>query len=157
MVKMLAIATNRNKVPRKPRYFSGCRRPTSAICPLMAVTTISSRFCQRERARPAESLRVTSFEPTASTNIDPQVIAMVALSLRIPCCQKMMPSGLRCMTALQCLWRLVLSRRPRQPRYGDACHDKSEETQQQALPMTARDKVKTGEYNAHAQQRAAEK
>ena len=35
-----------------------------------------------------ESLRVISFEPTASTSISPQVNTMVPLSLRNPCCQK---------------------------------------------------------------------
>jgi hypothetical protein len=48
----LAAATNRNSVPRKPRYFRGWRRPTSSICFSMPVTTISSRFCQRERSGP---------------------------------------------------------------------------------------------------------
>ncbi len=82
------MATNRKSVPRKPRYFSGWRRPTSSICFSMPVTMISRRFCQRERFRSVESLRVTSFEPTASTSINAQVNTMVALSLRNPCCQK---------------------------------------------------------------------
>ena len=54
----------------------------------MAVTTISKRFCQRERFKSVESLRVMSFEPTASTSISPQVKTMVPLSLRNPYCQK---------------------------------------------------------------------
>ena len=66
----------------------------------MAVTTISSRFCQRERSNPMESLRVMSFEPTASTSISPQVKTMVALSLRNPYCQKIISSGLRRMAGL---------------------------------------------------------
>ena len=59
----------------------------------MAVTTISSRFCQRERCRPVESLRVMSFEPTASTSISPHVNTIVPLSLRNPYCQKIMLVG----------------------------------------------------------------
>ena len=45
----LAAATHKNSVPRKARYFLGCRKPTSSLCPVMPVTTISSRFCHRER------------------------------------------------------------------------------------------------------------
>ena len=36
-----------------------------------------------------------SFEPRASTNISPQVNTIVPLSLRNPCCQKIISSGLR--------------------------------------------------------------
>jgi len=46
------------------------------------------RFCQRERSRPVESLRVMSLEPPASTSISPHVNTMVALSLNTPYCQK---------------------------------------------------------------------
>ena len=59
-------------------------RPTSSICFSMPVTMISSRFCQRERSSPVESLRVMSFEPTASTSISAQVKTIVALSLIKP-------------------------------------------------------------------------
>src|ERR1017187_1971805 len=155
-VQRLPRATNRKSVPRTPIYFSGWRRPTSSICFSMPVTTISRRFCQRERSRPVESLRVMSFEPTASTSISPHVNTMVALSLRNPCCQKIISSGLRRMAGLRCRAVLVFSRRPGQPGHDQACHDKSKETQEQPLPMTARDKVKSSQGNAHPQQQAAE-
>ena len=61
----------------------------------MPVTTISRRFCQRERSSPVESLRVMSFEPTASTNISAQVNTIVPLSLINPYRQKIISSGLR--------------------------------------------------------------
>ena len=51
---------------------------------------------------------------------------------------------------------LVFSGRPGQPRHDQARHDKSEETQQQPLPMTARNKIKSSQGNAHPQQQAAE-
>ena len=60
-------------MPRKPMYFLGLRRPTSSICCSMPVTMISRKFCQRERFRSMDSLRVTSFEPTVSTSISPHV------------------------------------------------------------------------------------
>ena len=41
------------------------------------------------------------------------------------------------MAGLLCRAGLVFARRPRQPRHDQACHDESEETQQQPLPMTA--------------------
>ena len=68
----------------------------------MPVTTISKRFCQRERFRSVESLRVMSFEPTTSTSISPQVNTIVPLSLKNLCCQKIIWSGLRRMTDLLC-------------------------------------------------------
>ena len=49
-VQRLAVATNRNSVPRNARYFSGSSRPTSSICFSMPVTIISSSPCQREMA-----------------------------------------------------------------------------------------------------------
>src|SRR5664279_76838 len=155
-VQRLARATNRKSVPRKPIYFSGWRRPASSICFSMPVTTISSRFCQRERFRPVESLRVMSFEPTASTSISPHVNTMVPLSLRNPCCQKIISSGLRRIAGRLCRRGLAFSRRPGQPRQDEACHDKSKKTQQQPLPMTAGNKVKASQGNAHPQQQTAE-
>jgi hypothetical protein len=96
------MATNRKSVPRKPRYFSGWGRPTSSICFSIAVTMISRKSCQRDRFKSVESLRVMSLEPTASTNISPHVNTIVPLSLRPPCRQKIISSGLRRMIGLTC-------------------------------------------------------
>src|SRR5271157_958839 len=117
----------------------------------MPVTTISRRFCQRERFRPVESLRVMTFEPTASTSISPHVITIVALSLKNPCCQKIISSGLRCMAGLLCQvsW---LFRPSGEPRHDKARNDKSQEAHQQPLPMAARDKIETSQGNARSQQ-----
>jgi hypothetical protein len=65
----------------------------------MPVTTISRRFCQRERFRPMESLRVMSLEPTASTSISPHV-NNGGVEFEKPYCQKMISSGLRRMAGL---------------------------------------------------------
>src|ERR1017187_10003577 len=119
-VQRLLRATNRKSVPRKPIYFFGSWRPTSSICFSMPVTTISNRFCQRERFSSVESLRVMSFEPTASTSISPHVNTMVPLSLRNPCCQKIISSGLRRMNGLLGYWVVVLD-----PRAGQSHHDES--------------------------------
>ena len=100
----------------------------------MPVTTISRRFCQRERFRSVESLRVMSFEPTASTSISPQVNTMVPLSLRNPCCQKIISSGLRRMAGLLCRASLVFDRRAGQPRHDEACQDKSKRGTAAAAP-----------------------
>src|ERR1035437_1888580 len=156
MVQRLARATNRKRVPKKPIYFSGWRRPTSSICFSMPVTTISKRLCQRERSRPEESLRVMSFEPTANTNISAHVNTIVPFNLNNPYCQKIISSGLRRISGLLYREALVISGRPGQPRHHQARHDKSDETKQQPLPVTAGNKVKSGQGNAHPQQQAAE-
>src|ERR1035438_3177987 len=122
----------------------------------MPVTTISKRFCQRERFRSVESSRVMSFDPTASTSISPHVKTMVPLSLRNPCCQKIIWSGLRRMAGLLCRAALVLTRWPSQPHYGHACQDKPKETRDQPPPMPAADKVKSSQGNAHPHQQAGE-
>ena len=122
----------------------------------MPVTTISSRFCQRERFRSVESLRVMSFEPTASTSISPQVNTIVALSLKNPCCQKIISSGLRCMTGLRAARRLVLTGGRSATSRTRRASDEAKQTQQQSLPIAARDKVEAGQRNAHPQQQAAE-
>src|SRR5580704_2464414 len=155
-VQRLAKATKRKRVPRKPIYLFGWRRPTSSICFSMPVTTISRRFSQRERFRSVESLRVMSFEPTASTSISPHVNTIVPLSLRNPCCQKIISSGLRRIAGLLCRGSLVSSRRTGQPPRDEACQDKAKETQQPPLPMLAPDKIKSRQGNAHPQQQAAE-
>src|SRR5580700_2497234 len=122
----------------------------------MPSTTISKRFCQRDRFRSMESRRVTSFEPPASASINTHVNTIVPLSLTNPCCQKIISSGLRRMAGLECRAGLVLLRRPRQQRHGQARHDKSQETRQQSLPAVARDEVKSKQRNAHPHQQAAE-
>jgi hypothetical protein len=81
-VHRLASRDEQEERAQKSRDISRLLRPTSSICFSMAVTMISSRFCQRERFRSVDSLRVMSFEPTASTSISPQVKTMVALSLK---------------------------------------------------------------------------
>src|ERR1017187_135550 len=157
IVQSAANATNRKSVPRKPIYFSGCFRPTSSICFSMPVTTISKRFCQRERLRSGESLRVMSFEPTVSTNINPQVNTIVPLSLKNPCCQKINWSGLRRMTnLLHCRVRMF-DRRAGQPHHDDSRDDKSEQTNDDPLPISTPDKIKASEHDAHPHHHAAEK
>src|SRR5664279_1504766 len=154
-VQRLARATNRKSVPRKPRYVSGWRSPTSSICFSMPVTTISKEFCQRERLRSVVSFRVMSLEPAASTSISPHVNAMVALSLKNPSCQKIISSGLRRMAGLLSRGAGAFDRRAGQPRHKKTREDKSEETQQQSLPMTEPDEIEAGQGNAHPQKQAA--
>src|SRR5664280_3728851 len=156
MVQRLTSATNRKRLLKKPIYFSGWRRPTSSICFSMPVTTISRRLCQRERSRPVESFRVMSFEPTASTTITAHVNTIVPFNLNNPYCQKIISSGLRRIFGLLYRDALVISGRPGQPRHHQARDDKSNETKQQPLPLTARNEVKSGERTAHPQQQAAE-
>src|SRR5271169_5901669 len=155
-VQRLANATNRKSVPRKPIYFFGWRRPTSSICFSMPVTTISSRFCQRDRFSSVERLRVMSFEPTASTNISPHVNTIVPLSLINPCCQKIMSSGLRRIAGLRYPGILALNRRAGQPFPSETRQDKAKETQQPPLPILAPDNIESRQGNAHPQQHAAE-
>src|SRR4030042_6931926 len=104
-----------------------------------ATNTLSARAAVVERG-PVGGLRVMSFEPTASTSISPHVNTMVALSLRNPCCQKIISSGLRRMAGLLCQvsW---LFHRPGEPRHDKARNDKSKEAQQQTLPMPHGNKV----------------
>src|SRR5450830_1458161 len=104
----------------------------------MLVTTISSRFCQRERVWSVVSLRVMTLEPTTSSSIKPQVNTMVPLSLKNPCCQKIISSGLRRMASLRC-----------QARHDQSRHHKTEQTTHHALPVVARDDVKTSHRHAH--------
>src|ERR1019366_5793053 len=156
MVQRLANATNRKSVPRKPIYFFGWRRPTSLICFSMPVTTISSRFCQRERFSSVERLRVMSFEPTANTNISPHVNTIVPLSLINPCCQKIISSGLRRIAGLRCPGVVMFDRRAGQPLHDEPCQNKAKQTQQPSLPILAPDEIKSRQRTAHPQQHAAE-
>src|SRR5271165_5693003 len=94
IAQRLDTAINRNKVPIKPRYFSGCSRPTSWICFWIVVTTISRNPCQREIALSVLSLRVISIAPTVITSINPQVVTMVLLSSTKPHRQITSSSGL---------------------------------------------------------------
>src|ERR1017187_5592298 len=151
-VQSAASATNRKSVPRKPVYFSGCLRPTSSICFSMPVTMISRRFCQRERFRSVESLRVMSFDPTANTSISPHVNTMVPLSLRNPCCQKIIWSGLRRMNGLLGYWVVVLDPRAGQSHHDESRDDESDQTRHQPLPVPAPDKIKSSEDKTHPQQ-----
>src|SRR5450432_3335457 len=98
-----------------------------------------------------------SFAPTASTIINPHVKTMVPLSLRNPCCQKIIWSGLRRMTGLRCSRVMIFDRRAGQPGHDETCDDKSEQTGQQPPPIAAAEKVKAGERDDHAQKHAAEK
>src|SRR5664280_3109667 len=152
-VHRLAAATKRNSVPMKPRYFSGCFRPTSSIFLAIAVTTISSRHCQRDNVRPVASLRVSRAEPRVSTSISAQVKTIVALSLMNPCCQNTHWSGLRRMAGLGqgrlALWR----RRPCQPGHRRAGRDEAEQAEKQPLPVAAGHDVEPAQGHAHAQQR----
>src|SRR5208282_2526960 len=154
-VPSAASATNRKCVPRKPMYFSGCFSPTSSICFPMPVTTISRRFCQRDRFIPVESLRVTSLEPTASTSISPQVNTIVPFSLKTPCCQKIIWSGLRRMNGLLGCGFRVLGPRAGQSHQDESRDDKSDQACDHPFPMPAPDEIKPGQSNAHPQQAAA--
>ena len=109
---------------------------------------ISRRFCQRERSNPIESLRVMSFEPTASTSISPHVNTMVALSLKNPCCQKMISSGLRRMAGHLRRGAAVPDRRAGKPRHDQPRDDEAEQTRQQPVPTTARDEIEPGQDDA---------
>src|SRR6516165_8236291 len=90
----------RNSVARKPRYFSGRGSPTSSICFFAPATVISSRFCHRENFRPLERWRVIRCDPVTSTSISAQVVTIVLLNFKNPCCQKTTLSGLRCTSHL---------------------------------------------------------
>src|SRR5665647_582083 len=155
-VQRLARATNRKSVPRKPIYFSGWRRPTSSICFSMPVTTISSRFCQRERFRPVESLRVMSFEPTASTSISPHVNTIVPLNLRNPCCQKIISSGLRRITGLRRPGFVMFDRRAGQPLHREAGQNKAKQTHQPPPPIFAPDEIESRQGHTHPQEHTGE-
>src|ERR1039458_533600 len=157
IVQSAASATNKKSVPRKPIYFSGCFRPTSSICFSMPVTTISRKFCQREGLSSVERLRMMSFEPTASTSISTHVNTIVPLSLKNPCCQKTIWSGLRRITCLLRWGVVMFDWRARQPHHDKPRDDKSKETNDQPLPIPAPDKIKSGEDKTHPQQHTAEK
>src|ERR1035438_4397602 len=118
---------------------------------------ISSRFCQRERFSSVESLRVISFEPATSTSISPHVNTIVPLSLKYPCCQKIIWSGLRRMGSLLFRAAWVFRPQPGQPCDGETRNDKPQKAREQPLPLAAGNKVKSRQDNAHAQQPAAEK
>src|ERR1035441_10836189 len=49
-----------------------------------------------------------------------------------------------------------LLRRPGEPRHNNSRHDKCKEAHQQALQMTACEKIETSQCNARSQQQAAE-
>src|ERR1700733_6958931 len=122
----------------------------------MPVTTISSRFCQRERFSFVDRLGGTSFAPTASTNKSPHVKTIVPLSLRNPCCQKIISSGLRRIAGLRWPGVVVFDRRAGQPLHDEACQDKAKETQQPPLPILAPDKIKSHQRNVHPKHHAAD-
>src|ERR1700722_5894939 len=107
----------------------------------MAVTMISRALCQGARVGSVESLRVTSFEPSASVSIRAQVNTRVAFSLRNPCCQKISSSGLRRMGDLLCRTGRNLARWPRRPRHEPAGHDESKDAHEQPLPVALRREV----------------
>src|SRR5450830_1914516 len=155
-VHKVAAATNKKSVPKKPMYTLGRRRPTSSICCSMPVTTISSRFCQRDRARSVESLRVMSLEPTTRINIKPHVNTMVPLSLKKPSCQKIISSGLRRRAGLLYRFRLMLFRQAGQPCHELARHDKADKTGQQTRPIAARNKVEPSQCQSQAQQQTGQ-
>src|SRR5580700_12019935 len=157
IVQSAASATNKKSVPRKPMYFSGRFSPTSSICFSMPVTTISKRFCQRERLRSVESLRVMSFAPTASTIISPHVNTIVPLSLKKPCCQKINWSGLRRTAGLLCCETGMFNRRARQLHHAESRDDESQEANHQLVPSTTSDKIKSHEHKTHPKQHACEK
>src|SRR5580692_7649348 len=149
IVQSAASATNKKSVPRKPIYFSGCFSPTSSICFSMPVTTISRRFCQRDRFKSAESLRVMSFAPTDSTSISPQVNTIVPFSLKKPCCQKINWSGLRRMAGLLCCDEVIFERRSGQPHHAESCDHESQQTRHQPLPITTPHKIKSYKDKTH--------
>src|SRR5271169_772683 len=97
-----------------------------------------------------------SFEPTTSTNISAHVNTIVPLSLRNPCCQKIISSGLRRIAGLRSLGIVVFDRRAGQPLHNEACQDKAKQTQQPPLPILAPDKIKYRQGSARPQQHAAE-
>jgi hypothetical protein len=82
MVQRLEAATKQEERAQKAEILPRLTQPNLFNLFSMPVTTISKRFCQRERFRSVESLRVMSLEPTTSTSISPHVNTMVALSLK---------------------------------------------------------------------------
>ena len=123
----------------------------------MPVTTISSRFCQRERSRSGGKFARDEFRTDGQHQHQPPGEHDGGVEFEKAVLPEDDIVGAKMHDGPPAPWRLVFSRRPRQPRYDDARHDKSEEAQQQPLPMTARDKIKAGQRNAHAQQQTAEK
>src|SRR5271157_777545 len=125
----------RNSVPRKPRYFSGLRRPTASIFPFTPATMISRRFCQREISSPVESLRVIRCEPPASTNINTHVMTIVRFSFTNPCCQKTTSSELRCIGGFSSLGLIFRHGRPGEPRDQNATQHKSKQARDETIRM----------------------
>src|SRR5581483_5149206 len=123
----------------------------------MPVTTISRRFCQRERFKSVESLRVISFEPAASTIISPHVNTIVPLSLKKPCRQKINWSGLRRMAGLLRCDEVIFGHRAGQPYHTESRDNESYETRHQPLPISASNKIKSKQNNPQPQQHASEK
>src|SRR5580700_3886807 len=74
---------------------------------------------------------------------------MVALSLRKPCCQKIIWSVLRCMDSFL--------GRPCDPSHHHTCDDESKQTNQEVSPVATRAKIESSHRKTCTQQRAAEK
>src|SRR5690554_8202282 len=104
----------------------------------MAVTMISSAFCQRERCNPAESRLVISLEPTTRISITAQVNTMVALSRKSPCSQKIISSGLRRMGYLRRKARVFA----RDAHHQRTCHQKPDQARDNPLPLVAANQIK---------------
>src|SRR5690554_322362 len=118
----------------------------------MAVTMISSAFCQRERCNPAESRLVINLEPTTSISITSQVNRMVALSRKSPCSQKIISSGLR---------RMGYLRRQARAFAGEARHQrtreqKTDQARDNPLPLVTSNQIKPADRHAHPQDKAGE-
>src|SRR3984885_10278026 len=113
----------------------------------MPVTTISNRFCQRERSSPVARLRVMSHEPPARTSMSPHVNTMVALSFTKPRCQKISWSGVRRMAGL--LYRAAPDRVRRlgEPQRDEAGRKKPEEAHEGARPPAVRDNGESGQHH----------
>src|ERR1700722_15422236 len=121
----------------------------------MPVTTISNRFCQRERLSPVARLRVMSHEPPANTSLSPHVNAMVALSFTNPRCQKISWSGVRRMTGLPYRAAPDRVRGLVQPQRNESGRKKPEEAHEGARPPASRDNVEPSQHDTHPQQEAA--
>jgi len=119
------MATNRKSVPRKPIYFSGWGDRLFDLF-FDRRDYDFQKVLPADRFKSVESLRVMSFEPTASTNISPHVNTIVPLSLTPPCRQKIISSGLRRDDWPPVPAGLLMAASATQPR---ARHHKSEKTQ----------------------------
>src|SRR5271157_2643774 len=125
----------RNSVPRKPRYFSGLRRPTASIWLFTPETMISRRFCQREIFSPVESLRVIRCEPPTSTTIKTHVMTIVRFSFTNPCCQKTTSSELRCISGFSSLGLIFRHCRPGEPRDQNTTQHTSKQARDETIRM----------------------